>query len=164
MHEALPATPLIRAAGTALKGSWYTLHYRTFFTSVAQPSIPSPLLPTSTSNFTPSIPFVASMKAALAIPPALARSEGSNSNIGSKKSAIRLLSSTLKWYFSRSTSGRAQCRKRWIFRSSPLRLKISCDHLPAMHRLLGNVPSSSMICAMWSSSLPYLVPDCGSKR
>lgn len=77
---------------------------------------------------------------------------------------MRRLSSSWKWYFSRSTSGRAQCRRRWMFRSSPLRLKISCDHLPERHRDLGNGPRSSMIWAMWSSSLPYLVPDCGSKR
>jgi hypothetical protein len=51
-----------------------------------------------------------------------------------------------------------------MFRSSPFRLKISCDHLPDIHSCLGNVPRSSMIWAMWSSSLPYFVPDCGSKR
>ncbi len=77
---------------------------------------------------------------------------------------MRLPSSSLKWYFSRRTSVRAQWRRRWMLRSSPLRLKISCDHLPDRQSDLGNVPSSSMICAMWSSSLPYLVPDCGSKR
>jgi hypothetical protein len=43
-------------------------------------------------------------------------------------------------------------------------LKISCDHLPDRHSDLGKGPSSSMICAMWSSSLPYFVPDWGSKR
>lgn len=61
---------------------------------------------------------------------------------------MRRASSTPKWYFSRRTSGRAQWRRRWMLRSSPLRLKISCDHLPLMHSDLGKVPSSSMICAM----------------
>lgn len=98
------------------------------------------------------------------MPPALARSAGCSSSIGNRKSPILLASSTEKWYFSRSTSGNAQCRSRWMLRSSPFRLKISCDHLPEIHKLLGNVPSSSIICAMWSSSLPYLVPDCGSNR
>lgn len=79
------------------------------------------------------------------MPPAFARSAGCSSNIGNRKSAIRFASSTEKWYFSRSTSGSAQCLSRWMLRSSPFLLKISCDHLPEIHRLLGNVPSSSMI-------------------
>lgn len=71
-------------------------HYRVFFTSVAQPSIPSPLLPTSISRCTPSMPFVLSMKAAFDMPPAFARSEGSSSKSGIRKSAIRFASSTEK--------------------------------------------------------------------
>ena len=135
-----------------------------FLTSVAHPSIPSPLLPTGTSSFTPSIPLVPSRNLLPAIPPAFALFAGSSSSIGRRNSAIRLLSSTLKWYFSLRTSGSAQCLNRWIFRSSPLRLKISWDHFPERQRDRGKGPSSSMICAMWSSSLPYFVPDCGSKR
>lgn len=61
---------------------------------------------------------------------------------------MRLPSSSLKWYFSLSTSGNAQCRSRWILRSSPFLLNISCDHLPDRQRLFGNGPSSSIIWAM----------------
>ncbi len=57
--------------------------------------------------------------------PALALFSGTSSSIGSKNSPVRLASSTEKWYFSLSTSGSAQCRRRWMLRSSPLRLKIS---------------------------------------
>jgi hypothetical protein len=38
-------------------------HYRVFLISVAQPSIPSPLLPTGISRFTSSMPFVSFKKA-----------------------------------------------------------------------------------------------------
>jgi hypothetical protein len=77
---------------------------------------------------------------------------------------MAMLSDSEKWYFSRRTSGSAQWRSRWMLRSSPLRLKISCDHRPERQRDFGNGPRSSMTWAMWSSSLPYLVPDCGSNR
>lgn len=119
-----------------------------FLISVAQPSIPSPLLPTVISRVTLSIPLVALVNSELLIPPALARASGGSSNMGIKKSAILLASSGEKWYFSRRTSGKAQCRKRWIFRSSPFRLKISWDHLPDRHKDLGNGPRSSIICAI----------------
>lgn len=131
-----------------------------FRTSVAQPSIPSPRPPTSSpSILTPLMPGVSSNQACPAIPPAFALFSGTSSSIGDKKSAILLASSSLKWYFSRRTSGNAQCRRRWMLRSSPFLLKISWDHFPLRHSDLGNGPRSSMICAMWSSSLPYLVPD-----
>ena len=119
-----------------------------FLTSVAQPSMPSPLLPTATSSLTVSIPFVPFINSWLLMPPALARPSGSNSNIGVKNPLIFRASSTEKWYFSRRTSGNAQCRNRWMLRSSPLRLKISCDHFPDKHNALGNEPSSSTIWAM----------------
>ena len=97
-----------------------------FFTSQLHPSIPSPLLPTSSpSILTPCMPIVSSSHRWPAIPPAFARLSGVSSSIGVKKSAIRLASSSLKWYFSFKTSGSAQCRKRWMLRSSPFRLKIS---------------------------------------
>lgn len=130
-----------------------------FLISVAQPSMPSPFVPTGIGSLTPSIPLVLLRKGLLLIPPALALSCGRRPSIGIRKSAILSASSLLKWYFSRRTSGSAQWRKRWIFRRSPLREKISWDHLPVMQSDLGNGPRSSMICAMWSSSLPYLVPD-----
>ena len=139
------------------------IHYR-FLTSVAQPSIPSPLLPTGTLRLTCSIPFVSAKKGLLLIPPALARSLGSNASMGRRKLAMSSASFLLKWYFSFRTSGRAQCRRRWMLRRSPLRVKISWAHLPFKKRERGKTPRSSMIWAMWSSSLPYLVPDCGSKR
>ena len=171
-HHRYPANPLLLSSHlahllyTTSSIPLLSLHphpYR-FRTSHAHPSIPSPLLPTSTGNLTPSIPFVPANQSCPAIPPAFARLSGSSSNMGSKNAEMRLLSSGEKWYFSLSTSGSAQWRRRWMLRSSPLRLKMSCDHFPACQRDLGNGPSSSMICAMWSSSLPYLLPDCGSKR
>ena len=119
-----------------------------FLTSVAQPSIPSPLLKTGMSRWTSSMPMVPCRNSWLLIPPALALFSGRSSSIGVRKSAILLASSTLKWYFSRKTSGKAQCLNRWILRSSPFLLKISWDHFPARHRDLGKVPRSSMICAM----------------
>lgn len=79
-----------------------------FFTSVAQPSIPSPLVPTGIGSLTSSMPLVPSTNGELLIPPAFALFSGNNSSIGSRKSAIRFDSSTVKWYFSRRTSGRAQ--------------------------------------------------------
>src|SRR2546423_957670 len=51
------------------------LYYR-FLTSAAQPSIPSPLLPTDTSSFTCSIPGVLSHTYELLIPPAFALFSG----------------------------------------------------------------------------------------
>lgn len=135
-----------------------------FLTSVAQPSMPSPLLRHGKSRVIPSIPFVSVMKGLLLIPPALALSFGSKANMGTRKSAILSASALLKWYFSFNTSGSAQCLSRWMFRSSPFLLNISCDHLPDRKRERGKVPRSSMIWAIWSSSLPYLVPDWGSKR
>ena len=135
-----------------------------FLTCVAHPSIPSPRLPTGTGTPIPSMPLVPSRNLLPLIPPAFALFPGSSSSIGMRNSAMRFASSTLKWYFSRSTSGSAQWRRRWMLRSSPLRLKISCDHLPEAQSERGKGPRSSMICAMWSSSLPYLVPDWGSKR
>ena len=47
---------------------------------------------------------------------------------------------------------------------TPLRLKKSELYFPENARLFGNSPISSMICAMWSSSLLYRDPDAGSKR
>lgn len=58
------------------------------------------------------MPLVAFVNSELLIPPALARASGGSSNMGIKKSAILLASSGEKWYFSRRTSGKAQCRKR----------------------------------------------------
>lgn len=117
-----------------------------FLTSVAHPSIPSPLLPTSTpSILIPFIPGVSSNQGWLAIPPAFALFSGVSSSSGVKKSAIFFASSSLKWYFSLSTSGRAQWRSLWMLRSSPRLLKISCDHLPERHSDLGNWPKSSII-------------------
>ena len=118
------------------------------FTSIAHPSIPSPRLPGAIPSSIPSMPSVPCIQLCDAIPPALARRSGVTSNIGRRNSLMRMLSSMEKWYFSRSTSGSAQCRSRWIFRSSPLRLKISCDHFPDRQSDRGNGPSSSMICAM----------------
>lgn len=116
-----------------------------FFTSVAHPSIPSPRLPIETSTPIPSIPLVPSRNGLLLIPPAFARFAGSNSSIGVRNSPIRLASSMLKWYFSLNTSGSAQLRSRWMLRSSPLRLKISWDHLPLRQSVRGNGPRSSII-------------------
>ena len=130
-----------------------------FFTSLAHPSIPSPLLPGRIPSPIPSIAGVSFIHSCDAIPPALARCSGGRFNMGNKNSLMRMLSSAENWYFSRRTSGNAQWRSRWIFLKSPLRLKISWDHFPDRHMDLGNGPKSSMICAMWSSSLPYLVPD-----
>jgi len=135
-----------------------------FLTSVAQPSIPSPFDPTGMLSVTFSIPLVLFMNSWLLIPPALARPSGRRSSIGVRKPAIRVASSVEKWYFSFKTSESAQCRNLWIFRNSPFRLNISCDHFPDKHNDFGNGPSSSIIWAMWSSSLPYFVPDWGSKR
>jgi hypothetical protein len=120
------------------------LHYRCFLISVAHPSMPSPFVPGSISSLTPSIPFVPSRKPWPAMPPALARSAGRSSSMGNRNSAMRLASSMLKWYFSLNTSGRAQWRRRWMLRNSPLRLNISCDHLPPTHKDFGKVPRSSM--------------------
>ena len=47
---------------------------------------------------------------------------------------------------------------------APLRLKKSELYLPENARLFGNSPISSIICAMWSSSLLYREPDAGSNR
>lgn len=128
--------------------------------SHAHPSIPSPRLPGWTpGTLMPAIPGVSSSQLCPAIPPALARFSGTSSSIGWRKSAMRFASSSLKWYFSRSTSGKDQCRNLWMLRSSPFRLKISCDHLPDRHMDFGKGPKSSMIWAIWSSSLPYFVPD-----
>ena len=49
-------------------------------------------------------------------------------------------------------------------RHSPLRLKKSELYLPENAKGLGNSPISSIICAIWSSSLLYLDPEAGSKR
>ena len=49
-------------------------------------------------------------------------------------------------------------------RDTPLRLKKSELYFPENARLFGNSPMSSMICAMWSSSLLYREPDAGSNR
>ena len=116
-----------------------------FLISVAQPSIPSPLVPTAISSFTASMPGVSFINSWLLMPPAFALPSGGKSSMGVKNRLILLASSTEKWYFSRKTSGRAQCRSRWMFRSSPFRLKISCDHLPDRHNDFGNGPRSSMI-------------------
>ena len=43
-------------------------------------------------------------------------------------------------------------------------MKKSELYLPENARLLGNSPISSMIWAMWSSSLLYREPDAGSNR
>ena len=67
-----------------------------FLTSVAQPSIPSPLLPTGTLRLTCSIPLVSAKKGLLLIPPAFARSFGSNASIGSRKLAMSSASFLLK--------------------------------------------------------------------
>ncbi len=64
-----------------------TFHHR-FLVSVAQPSMPSPLLRQGILSVTPSIPSVSDIKGLLLIPPAFALSFGSNANIGSKKLAI----------------------------------------------------------------------------
>lgn len=64
-----------------------------FLISVAQPSIPSPLLPTGISRATVSIPLVPLVNSELLIPPAFARASGGSSNIGIKKSAILFASS-----------------------------------------------------------------------
>ena len=116
-----------------------------FLTSVAHPSIPSPLVPTLIPRAPFSIPFVSVKNGLLLIPPALALSLGSRPNIGIKKLAMDSASTLLKWYFSFKTSGKAQCLKRWMLRSSPFREKISWDHLPLCERDLGNGPRSSMI-------------------
>jgi hypothetical protein len=50
------ATPGLKEGAEAEKRRFY----RGFFTSVAQPSMPSPLLPTPTSSLTFSMPFVPS--------------------------------------------------------------------------------------------------------
>lgn len=70
-------------------------HHR-FLTSVAHPSIPSPLLMCGIDTDTTSIPFVPSKNLPLLIPPAFALSAGSSANIGSKNSPILFASSTLK--------------------------------------------------------------------
>lgn len=70
--------------------------YRGFLTSLAHPSMPSPLLPNSISSLMLSMPFVSSRNAWLLIPPALALSAGSSSSKGSRKSAIFFESSTAK--------------------------------------------------------------------
>lgn len=67
-----------------------------FLTSDAHPSIPSPRLPTGTSTPIPSIPMEPSRNGLPLIPPALALFAGSSSNIGVRKSPIRLASSALK--------------------------------------------------------------------
>lgn len=123
-------------------------HHR-FFTSLDHPSMPSPLLPTSRPDIRTSLmPSVSANHSCDAMPPAFARLSGMSSSIGVRKSATRLASRSSKWYFSFNTSGSAQWRRRWMFRSSPLRVKISWDHLPDRQRALGNGPRSSMICAM----------------
>lgn len=125
----------------------FDCHAARFLDCVDQPSISSPLLPTfSPSTLMPFMPGVSSSQPWAAIPPALARLSGISSSMGVKNAEMRLASSSLKWYFSRSTSGRAQWRRRWILRSSPRRLKISCDHFPVRH-VRGKGPSSSIICA-----------------
>lgn len=48
--------------------------------------------------------------------------------------------------------------------SLPLRLKNSELYFPAKAIALGISPMSSMICAIWSSSLLYRDPEAGSKR
>ena len=45
-----------------------------------------------------------------------------------------------------------------------MRLKKSELYLPENAMLFGNSPMSSMICAIWSSSLLYREPDAGSNR
>lgn len=66
-----PGQPSVRRSSASLR-SWPVfpsiLHqladcYRTFLTSVAHPSMPSPLLPTDTSSLTRSIPLVSSRNA-----------------------------------------------------------------------------------------------------
>lgn len=64
-----------------------------FLTSVAQPSIPSPLAPTGMLKLTLSIPFVPFINSWLLIPPAFALPSGNKSNIGMRKPAILLASS-----------------------------------------------------------------------
>ena len=83
-----------------------------FLTSVAHPSIPSPLLPTAMLRLTCSIPLVSAKNALALMPPALALSTGNNANIGIRNLAMLSASSLLKWYFSLNTSGSAQCLKR----------------------------------------------------
>ena len=110
----LPPLPFRRSPrnfATTKQLQAYALYYR-FFTSVAHPSIPSPRLPKGTATEIPSIPFVPSRNLLPLIPPAFALLTGSSSNIGMRKSAIRFASSTLKWYFSLNTSGKAQWRSR----------------------------------------------------
>ena len=140
----LTVTDAWLCGGCAFDGGFI---YR-FLTSEAHPSIPSPRLPFLTSSVTPSMPCVLSRNASATIPPAFARFSGMSSSIGVRNPAIRLLSSAEKWYFSPRTSARAQCRSLEMLRSSPLRLKISCDHLPERQRDFGKGPRSSMICAI----------------
>lgn len=88
-------------------------HAARFLDCVDQPSISSPLLPTlSPSTLIPFMPGVSSSQVCAAIPPALARLSGMSSSMGLKKAEMRFASSSLKWYFSRKTSVRAQWRRR----------------------------------------------------
>ena len=87
------------------------------------------------------------MNGLAAMPPAFARLIGSSSSMGRRKSLMRFPSSTLKWYFSRRTSGNAHGRRRWMLRRSPFLLKISVDHLPVVYMAEGKLPSNSITWA-----------------
>ena len=112
---------------------------------------------------------------------AFARRSGWRRSMGVRKEAMASASGLRKRYLSCKTASRLQYRNLVMCRNSPkrnirredwktrriglpLRLKNSELCLPETSTLLGISPMSSMICAMWSSSLLYRVPDAGSKR
>lgn len=129
---------------TVVISDQFGLHAHLRFTSVAHPSMPSPLLPGTRPRSTSCIPRVSFIHSCDAIPPAFARFSGSTSSIGRRKSLMAIPCDGEKWYFSLSTSGNDQWRSLWILRSSPLRLNISCDQRPERQSDFGKLPSSSI--------------------